>query len=264
MTIMDLFDLTGKTVLITGGAGHLGTAMSRALAAYHAHVFIASRDGKKCRHLADSLSKEYGTDCSGISLDVSSENSIQSCINCILEKTGRIDVLVNNAAFSPAGYFEEITEDTWKEGIDGTVNSAFRMCSAAIPHMVRQGRGNVINISSMYGKVSPNPEVYRGEIRLNSPVCYGVGKAAILQLTRYIAGYYGEKGIRCNSITPGPFPSKTVQETEWFIENLSKKTMLKRIGRPEDLCGALLLLASDASGYITGADICVDGGWTAW
>ena len=99
---------------------------------------------------------------------------------------------------------------------------------------------------------------------MNSPVCYGVGKAAILQLTRYIAGYYGEKGIRCNSITPGPFPSKTVQETEWFIENLSKKTMLKRIGRPEDLCGALLLLASDASGYITGADICVDGGWTAW
>ena len=90
---MDLFDLTGKTILITGGAGHLGRAMSHALAAYHAHVFIASRDGEKCERLADSLAQEYGTNCDGISLDVSSENSIQSCLNCILKKTGRIDVL---------------------------------------------------------------------------------------------------------------------------------------------------------------------------
>ena len=261
---MDLFDLTGKTILITGGAGHLGRAMSHALAAYHAHVFIASRDGEKCERLADSLAQEYGTNCDGISLDVSSENSIQSCLNCILKKTGRIDVLVNNASFSSMGFFEDITEDKWKEGIDGTVNSVFRMCSATIPHMVRQGHGNIINISSMYGKVSPNPDAYRGEARLNSPVCYGAGKAAILQLTRYIAGYYGEKGIRCNSIAPGPFPSKTVQETEWCVENLREKTMLKRIGQPEDLCGPLILLASDASCYMTGANIIVDGGWTAW
>lgn len=261
---MDLFDLTGKTVLITGGAGHLGTAMSRALAAYHAHVFIASRDGERCRQLAESLAREYGANCDGISLDILSENSIRSCVNRLLEETGRIDVLINNASFSPAGYFEDITEDIWKEGIDGTAGGVFRMCSAVIPHMVRQGQGNIINISSMYGKVSPNPEAYRGEVRLNSPACYGAGKAAILQLTRYIAGYYGERGIRCNCISPGPFPSKAVQETEWFIKNLSEKTMLKRIGRPEDLCGALMLLASDAGAYITGADICVDGGWTAW
>ena len=261
---MDLFDLTGKTVLITGGAGHLGTAMSRALAMYHAEVFIASRDEEKCRRLAGDLSGEYGTRCQGLRIDIAQEQSIQDCVSRVLGESGKLDVLVNNASFGPAGYFEDLTEALWKEGIDGTINSVFRMCSAVLPQMVRQGFGSIVNISSMYGQVSPDPGAYRGEVRLNNPASYGAGKAAILQLTRYIAGYYGEKGIRCNSITPGPFPSKKVQETGWFIENLREKTMLKRIGQPEDLCGALLLLASDAGAYMTGANLCVDGGWTAW
>lgn len=261
---MDIFSLGGKTVLITGGAGYLGTAMSRVLAAYRANVFIASRNVKKCERLASYLNQECGANCKGLAVDISSEESVRSCVSEVIKASGKIDVLVNNAAFSVAGYFEELTEEAWEKGIDGTINSVFRMCSAVIPHMVSQGHGNIINVCSMYGLVSPNPEAYRGEVRLNNPACYGAGKAAILQLTRYLAGYYGEKGIRCNSISPGPFPSKTVQQTEWFIQNLAEKTMLKRIGQPEDLAGALILLASDASAYITGANISVDGGWTAW
>lgn len=261
---MDLFDLTGKTVLITGGAGHLGTAMSRALAAYHANVVVASRNIEPCMNLADELNREFGGQCFGAAIDVSLENSIRVCVDTVLNTCGKIDVLINNASFGPMGYFEDMTERMWKEGIDGTINSVFRMCSAVIPHMVNQGHGNIINISSMYGQVSPNPELYKGEVRLNNPPSYGAGKAAILQLTRYLAGYYGGKGIRCNSITPGPFPSKAVQETAWFIENLQEKTMLKRIGQPEDLSGALILLASDASAFMTGANISVDGGWIAW
>lgn len=261
---MDIFSLEGKTVLITGGAGHLGAAMSRALAAYHANVFIASRDVEKCERLAGRLNQEFGEHSKGLAVDISSEESVRACVSEVIKASGKIDVLVNNAAFSVAGYFEDITEDLWKRAIDGTLHGVFRMSSAVIPQMVQQERGNIINIASMYGMVSPNPEIYRGEARLNNPACYGAGKAAILQLTRYLAGYYGQKGIRCNSISPGPFPSKTVQQTEWFMKNLAEKTMLNRIGQPDDLAGALILLASDASAYMTGVNISVDGGWTAW
>lgn len=261
---MELFDLTGKTILITGGAGHLGRAMSRALASFHADVFIASRDVKKCKDLAENLHQEFGGFCEGIAVDISSEESVRACVEEVIKTTGKIDVVVNNAVFGVAGYFEDITEELWKKAIDGTIHSVFRVCSAVIPQMKQQGNGNIINTASMYGIVSPDPKVYRGETRLNNPACYGAGKAAVLQLTRYLAGYYGEYGIRCNSITPGPFPSESVQKTEWFIENLRERTMLKRIGHPEDLMGALILLASDASSYMTGTNICVDGGWTAW
>lgn len=261
---MNLFDLSGKTVLITGGAGHLGTAMSEVLAAYDAELFIASRDKEKCENLADRLNQKYGGNCHGITIDISSEKSVSCCVNEILNYGRKIDVVINNAAYSVTGFFETLTEEEWKRAIDGTINGVFRVCSAVIPHMVKAGQGNIINIASMYGLVSPDPNLYQGEVRFNNPACYGAGKAAVLQLTKYIAGYYGEKGIRCNSITPGPFPSKTVQKTQWFVDHLAEKTMLKRIGQPEDLAGTVLLLASDCSSYITGSNICVDGGWTAW
>lgn len=260
----DLFDLSGKNILITGGAGYLGSAMCEAVASYGAALFIASRDGNACRQMAERLANKYKTVCEGYSVDISSEESVRQCIGTVLDHHGTIDVVVNNAAFSAVGYFDDLTETLWKKGIDGTINSVFRMCSAILPSMAERGCGNIINISSMYGMVSPDPDLYRGEVRFNNPACYGAGKAAILQLTRYIAGYYGQKGIRCNSISPGPFPSDEVQRTKWFADSLANKTMLKRIGRPKDLAGTLVFLASDASEYITGANICVDGGWTAW
>ena len=136
---MELFDLTGKTVLITGGAGHLGKAMS-------------------------DLNQKYGGLCRGVAVDISSEEDILLCVNRVIEAEGKIDVLVNNAAYSVAGYFEDLTEELWKRAIDGTVNSVFRMCSAVIPKMVQQGKGSIINIASMYGMVSPDPKIYRDNV----------------------------------------------------------------------------------------------------
>ena len=247
---MDLFDLTGKTILITGGAGHLGRAMSHALAAYHAHVFIASRDGEKCERLADSLAQEYGTNCDGISLDVSSENSIQSCLNCILKKTGRIDVLVNNASFSSMGFFEDITEDKWKEGIDGTVNSVFRMCSATIPHMVRQGHGNIINISSIWGQRGASCEAV-----------YSASKGGIDAFTKAMAKELGPSGIRVNAISCGVIDTEmndcfNQEEKEMLIDEIS----LMRIGTTEEVAKLALFLGEDTASFITGQIFIIDGG----
>lgn len=264
MSSMNIFDLTGRTALITGGAGHLGSAMSEALAAYGASVIIASRDGDRCAALASELSGKFGTPCEGIRLDISNTESVKEELEVLMSVHGRLDVLVNNAAYSVAGYFEDLDEETWTRAIDGTVNATFRMCSAVIPHMIQQGGGSIVNIASMYGIVSPRPSLYRGEVRFNNPAPYGAGKAGVIQLTRYLAGYYGPKGIRCNCISPGPFPSSSVQETTWFADNLAASTMLGRIGKPRELVGSLLLLASDAGSYITGQNIVVDGGWTAW
>jgi gluconate 5-dehydrogenase len=261
---MDLFDLSNKTILLTGGAGYLGESMSEALVAYGANVIIASRDERKCDNLADKLRRRYGTKTMGMLLDISSMESIRKVVNQIHKEYKTIDVLVNNATFSVSGYFEDLNEDAWGKAIDGTLNSVFRMCHEIIPYMKKNKKGNIINIASMYGQVSPNPDLYKGEVRLNNPAPYGAGKAAVIQLTKYLAGYYGKYGIRCNSLSPGPFPSPAVQQTSWFIDNLANNTMLKRIGNPVDLAGVIVLLASDASAYITGTNINVDGGWTAW
>jgi NAD(P)-dependent dehydrogenase (short-subunit alcohol dehydrogenase family) len=130
--------------------------------------------------------------------------------------------------------------------------------------MKEQQKGSIVNIASMYGVVAPDPELYQGDVSLNNPANYGAGKAAIIQFTKYTAAYYAKYGIRANSISPGSFPNPKVQQNASFIKRLSAKSMLGRVGQPQELQGVVILLASDASSYITGQNICVDGGWTAW
>jgi len=133
-----------------------------------------------------------------------------------------------------------------------------------LPYMLDKKKGKIIDIASMYGIIAPDPSTYGNDVRLNNPANYGAGKAAVIQFTKYIASYYGRQGIISNCISPGPFPNEGVQENKEFIKRLSEKTMLGRIGHPDDLKGAAVFLASDASDYITGQNICVDGGVTAW
>jgi len=156
-----------------------------------------------------------------------------------------------------------MTEKQWAKGIDGSINSVFRLSQIVLDHMVERGYGKIVNVSSMYGIVAPDVSIYEGNEFYN-PVNYGVGKAGIIQFTKYIAAVYGRHGITCNAISPGPFPSLSVQTNTEFIERLRKKVPLGRIGNPNELKGVIALLASDASSYINGANICIDGGWTVW
>lgn len=261
--VENLFSLNGKVVLISGGAGHLGSAMSDGFVQYGATVYIASRNIGKNAEYANYLSKKYKTNVFSEQFDTTDMNSVQSAVKRILEKEERIDVLVNNSYSGKTGDMTSVSEAAWLDSFDGSIHSTFRVTKAVLPSMVSQKSGSIINISSMYGVVSPNPEIY-GDSGQNNPPQYGAAKAAIIQFTRYLAGHYGKEGIRANTISPGPFPNSEGQKNQHFISELNKKNPLNRIGNPNDLKGVAILLASDASSYITGQNICVDGGWTIW
>ncbi|WP_174615543.1 SDR family oxidoreductase [Virgibacillus ihumii] len=259
----DLFSLGNKTIIITGGAGHLGASMSEGLAKQGANVVIASRNLNQSKPLAQALNQKYSGEIIADYVDVSDEQSIQQLYKKLFDRFNTIDVLINNAHFSVAGSVERMTTNEWKFGIDGTLNSVFLCSKWILPHMVKYGRGNIINISSMYGTVSPDPAVY-GDSDFGNPPNYGAGKAGVIQFTRYLACHYGRRGIRANSISPGPFPNKDTQQNKAFITRLNEKVPLGRIGKPEELQGAIIYLASDSSSYVTGHNLSVDGGWTSW
>jgi len=259
-----LFDLKGKTVLITGGAGHLGSSISEGLAAFGANIFVLGQDEAKNKSFANSLKQEYALSvCEGLHFDVADSLSIEKNLEYIYEQTGSIDVLINNAAYSSAGKVEAISEDDWCRGIDGTINSVFRVTKGVLKYMIPARNGNIINIASMYGMVAPDPSIY-GDSGEDNPANYGAGKAAVIQFTKYIAATYGKLGIRANTISPGAFPCAQVQTNKEFVKNLCAKNPMGRIGKPEDLQGLIIYLSSDSSGYMTGQNIAVDGGWTAW
>ena len=264
MDLQTLFDLHNKTVVITGGAGYLGSAMSEVLVANGAKLYIMGKDHQKNKDFADKLRKKYGlTRCESVTFDIDSKESIETAVNDIIKKEECIDVLINNAAYSCSRPLHEYTDDEWEQGINGTINGVYRVTKCVLPYMMEAKKGNVINIASMYGMVAPDMSIY-GNSGQNNPANYGAGKAAIIQLTKYIASVYAKYGIRSNSISPGPFPNESVQKDKVFIENLCKKNPMQRIGKPKDLQGIILYLASDASSYTNGQNIAVDGGWTAW
>lgn len=262
-TIHKLLDLKGRTAVVTGGAGYLGTAVSEGLAEAGATVYLVSLNELKCREAAETIAGRTGAACYGKAMDIRDKASVQQCIEEIAEAAGSLDILVNNAAFSAPAKLAAMSEEQWLAGLNGTVNGTFRCVQAALPFMVKQQSGSIINISSMYGMVSPNPDIY-GDSGMENPANYGAGKAAINQFTRYIACHYGKHGIRANTVSPGPFPNGTAQADLQFMKQLGAKNPLGRIGKPEELKGVMVFLASAASSYITGANIPVDGGWTAW
>lgn len=258
----DLFDLAKKTVIVTGGNGYLGTSICEGLAQYRATVIVASRNCDGCRALADHLSKQYHTEAIGMSVDICNTESVQNLFHLATDRYGKIDVLINNAFVPVQGCVECLDDEVWNRGLDGTASAVFRCIREVMPYMVENKQGKIINIASMYGVVAPDPATYGNDVRLNNPACYGAGKAAVIQLTKYVASYYGRYGIISNCISPGSFPNMDTQSNKDFIDKLSEKTILGRIGYPEDLKGITVFLSSDASNYITGQNIIVDGGVT--
>ncbi len=261
--LKELFDLSGKIALVTGGAGHLGFPMAEVLAELGARTIICSRNLQHCEEAAEQINRFFRDSCYPSQADIADLESVERLRNDAASRFGTIDILINNAYFGAGRDLLSMTEEDWQKGIEGSITSVYRMTKAFLPIMLRQGSGTIINISSMYGIVSPNMSVYEGNPFYN-PANYGAGKAAIIQFTRYIACVYGREGIRCNVISPGPFPNPKTQEHRGFIGKLQQHVPLGRIGQPEDLKGAVALLASGASAFINGANIVVDGGWTAW
>lgn len=260
----NIFDLTGKVAIVTGGAGWLGRAECEGLAEQGATVVIASRDIAKCEAAAHEIASETGARAVGMMVDVLRSSTVVSLFARVVEEFGQIDVLVNNASSSTMGYFDALDDEKWAAGIDGTLNSAARCARLVLPHMLKRGRGKIISVASMYGMTAPDPAVYKGDPTINNPANYGAAKAGLIQLTKYIASYYGRSGITANAVSPGPFPKDTVQSAHpEFVAALAERTMLGRLGKPSDLKGIFAFLASDASDFITGQNFAVDGGWTA-
>ncbi|WP_343695605.1 SDR family oxidoreductase [Flavobacterium sp.] len=252
------FNLDKKVILITGGYGYLGKAITESLLYHGAKVYVLGRDKNKFLNCfgdshKDSLFFEY--------CDISSTEDIKITFKNIFEKNNKIDVLINNAFYSKGKSPEDMTDDEWSTGIDGTLSSVFRCIREIIPYFKTKG-GKIINVSSMYGLVAPQFDVYDDFEQFLNPPHYGAAKAGIIQLTKYYASFLGNLGINVNSVTPGPFPSLEVQKSEMFIKKLENKTSLKRIGKPEDLAGAFVFLSSEMSDFITGQNIIIDGGWT--
>lgn len=262
MDYKKLFDLTGKVAVVTGGTGYLGSENVKILKDFGATVVNADIAAAETRWAKE----DAGAGDMFVACDVSSTESIAACFKTVAEKYGRIDILVNCAAYG-AGYgkgsqLEYMDDATWHKGIDGALGTVFRGIREVVPYMKEHG-GSIVNYCSMYGLVSPDLRIY-GDNPQKQPPNYGAAKAGVDQLTRYAAGALAEYGIRVNAVTPGPFPNPRNQNDVEFNSKLAYKTMLGRFGQSYEMAGAVLLLASDAASFMTGTNIVVDGGWTAW
>jgi len=262
-TIQELFNLKNKVALITGAIGRLGPPMSRALAELGAHVIVGSRSMERAAKFADEL-KADGYQASAAAIDISDEKNCKDVINDIKKTHGRLDILINNAYSFLEKRIDEITNEEINKTLESGLTGTFRLCQLASELMKENGGGSIINIGSMYGMVGSYPETYKDTPACISP-SYHMAKGGLLQLTRYLSVYWAEFGIRVNSLSPGPFPAESVREQlPDFMNKLEAKVPLKRIGRPEELKGAIALMASEAGSYMTGQNIIIDGGWTAW
>jgi NAD(P)-dependent dehydrogenase (short-subunit alcohol dehydrogenase family) len=274
----DLFRLDGKVALVTGGAGLLGQRYCEALLQAGARVVIGDLDEARATALAARLSTDHAL---GLRQDVSDETSVRDVVERAVARFGRLDILVNNAALtvrggserlSPADYFapfEDYKRDVWDQAVAVNLTGMVLCAQAAGRQMLRQAPpgGVMVNISSTYGVVAPDQRLYEGvtspyaETGFNTPVSYAVTKTAVLGLTRYLATYWGRKNIRVNALTPhGVYDD----HDESFVRNFIYRSPLGRMARNDEYRGALLFLVSDASSYMTGANLIVDGGWTAW
>lgn len=276
MTIQEKFDLTGRVAVVTGGIGLLGKEFCRTLAEAGASVVIVDINAEACSLLEAELNSS-GYKAFSVASDITNPDSVNNMVNQVMAKYGRLDVLVNSAALDPKfdpdafakgispGKFEEYPLEQWNAAINVNLTGTFLVTQACVKPMLANGKkGSIINICSTYGLNGPDQRIYRKEDGSQSafkPVYYTVSKAGIVGFTKYLAAYYMETEIRVNMLTPGGVFNN---HNETFVKNYSAKTIIGRMAHLDEMNGALLFLASDASSYMTGNNVVVDGGWTAW
>ena len=266
---MDLFSLQGKIAVVTGALGLIGQKHCEALAMAGANVVVADVDERRAQQFASQLGDQH----MGVGVDVTNRTSVTKALDIVINKYGSVDILVNNAAINdmfenPAmarefSAFENYPLEAFQRSLDVNITGVF-LCSQVFgSKMAEQGGGNIINIASTYGMVGPDQSIYRnecGEQTFYKSAAYPVTKGAVVNFTRFLAAYWGDKGIRVNTLSPGGVENG---QNEFFITNYSAKTLLGRMAKANDYQGALIFLASEASAYMTGANLVVDGGWTA-
>ena len=281
----ELFDLTGRVAVITGGAGLLGEQFCHTLAQAGAQVVIAELNEEAAQELAASLIRRWpveknsntvqGQRALGVKTDVTSKTSVRQMVEVTLDRFGRLDILVNSAALDPkfdpqhsdfrqgTSAFEDYPLEAWQQALDVNLTGMFLCCQAAVIPMLAQGKGVIVNVCSMYGLVGPDQRIYQRQNQSPQykPVYYSVSKAGVLGMTRYLATYYAGKNIRVNALTPGGVNNG---HDETFVQAYSARSVLGRMAEKDEMNGAILFLASDASSYMTGANLVIDGGWTAW
>lgn len=257
-TVQQLFDLTGKVALVTGGTGHLGAALARALAEAGATVVISSRDAAKAKAAAAKLP---GTGHHGVALDHIEASSIERGFADAVALAGRIDVLVNNGHEAQPSDWTSVTAEQFTRHL-ANATGYFLLARLLRDHAAaRQVPASIVLLGSMYGQVASYPDAYEG-ICPASPVAYHALKGGIIHMTRHLAAYWAKDHVRVNCLSPGPFPSEKAPLE--MVERLKTKLPMQRMGRPYELKGAIVFLASDASSFMTGQNLTIDGGWTAW
>lgn len=275
MTIFDKFKLDGRVAIVTGGVGLLGAEFCRTLAEAGAAVVVLDLNAEKCTAIAESLT-QAGYRALAAPTDITQPASVNAMLQKVIETFGRVDILVNSAALDPKfdptaaakgiapGSFEDYPLEQWNAALNVNLTGMFLVTQAVARQMVAQGKkGSIINICSTYGLNGPDQRIYikEGKRVAYKPVYYTTTKAGVMGFTKYLAAYYAGTEIRVNALTPGGVFNN---HEDYFVQNYSAKTILGRMAQKDEMNGALLFLASDASSYMTGNNVVVDGGWTAW
>jgi 2-deoxy-D-gluconate 3-dehydrogenase len=275
MTIQEKFDLTGRVAVVTGGVGLLGAEFCKTLAEAGAVVAVVDLNASASQGTVGTLTKN-GYKALAVPTDITQPDSVNAMVEKVLSAFGRLDILVNSAALDPKfdpdamkkgitpGAFEDYPLEQWNAAMNVNLTGMFLVTQACVKQMLAQGKkGSIVNICSTYGLNGPDQRIYikDGERVAFKPVYYTVTKAGVMGFTKYLSAYYAGTEIRVNALTPGGVFNN---HEDYFVKNYSAKTILGRMARKDEMNGALLFLASDASSYMTGNNVVVDGGWTTW
>lgn len=262
------FDLAGEVAVLTGGAGIIGARFARALAEWGARVGMIDLDADKARRVADEISAVCEGRVRAYGADITDQNVLRALQDRIRAELGDPTILVNNAAAKSENFFvpfERFPLEDWEEVMKVNTTGVMLCCQVFGSRMAECGKGNIINLLSIYGIAAPDQRIYEGSQyegrAINTPAVYSVSKAAVWGLTKYLATYWGDKGVRVNAITPGGVFSG---QNDAFVQRYSARVPMGRMAERDEMCGALIYLASPASSYMTGQNLVVDGGLTVW